>query len=101
MSKNIIVSGPYYKFSKPYGTFVTCERDEYFVSRKLTDEELNSRDCSECGKITKKRGLGCIVMPHRRGVYIISQLFPEVSFKTLDEAIQFLVANENQLVFCS
>jgi len=101
MNKNIIVGGPYYKFSKPYGTFVTCERDEYFVSRKLTDKELNSPDCSEIRKITGDACLGCIVKPYRRGVYIIEQLFPEVSFKTLDEAIKFLVDNENELVFCT
>jgi hypothetical protein len=94
---DIRVSGPFFKFSNPYGTGTTCHRDEYYVSRTLS----NSEQKTEIQKITGEACLGQITMPHRRGVFIISQLFPEKSFKTLQGAVNFLVKNEGKLVFCS
>ena len=96
---NIEISGPYYKFSKPYGTFVTLQRDEWFVSRKLSKKELKT--ASECSKITGSRSLGRIIKFRNRDDYVIDQLYPDKRYKTLKGAVNFLVRNEGKLVFCT
>ena len=102
MKKQIEISGPYYEFFKPYGTFVTCERDVWYVKRKLSAKELKSDKASECSKITGERMLGSIVRPrkHNRS-YVIDQLFPRKAFNSLKKAINFLTDNEGKLVFCT
>ena len=109
MNENIIVSGPFFKCSNPYGDHVTCKRDEYYVSRKRTEAELEAELSNpETSKIRRmlleiegKLSIGRITMPHRRKEFVISQLYPDTSFKTLEEAVQFLADNEGKLVFCS
>jgi hypothetical protein len=97
LQDNIRLSGPYYKFSKPYGTYVTCERDIWFVSKTLNKSEIKS----EFQKITGETCLGSIVKFRNRQDYIIEQLYPHKAFKTLKGAINFLIRNEGKLVFCS
>ena len=67
LQRNIVVSGPYYEFSKPYGTFVTCQRDIWYVSKKLTKKQQKTK----VQKITGKAGLGSIVKPRRRRVRMV------------------------------
>jgi len=99
LPENIELSGPYYKFSKPYGTFVTCQRDEWYVSKKLTEQEKEI--ATPISKIFGKTCLGNIVKFREQKVYVISQLYPRVEFKTLRGAVMFLIRNERKLVFCS
>jgi len=94
---NIIISGPYYQFSKPYGTYATLQRDVWFVSRKLSKSEQKS----EFQKITGETCLGSIIKFRNRQDYVIDQLFPHKAFKSLKSAINFLKRNEKKLVFCS
>ena len=97
--KTVKVSGPFYKFSKPYGTFVTCERDEWYVSRAATPAEMRK---SEFAKIFKTRSLGVIVcFRSNKRRYVIDQLYPTKAFPSLTKAIEFLVENDGKLVFCS
>ena len=97
LPKNIRLSGPYYKFSNPYGDRVTCQRDEWFVFRKLTKRQQKT----EFQKITGERCLGNIVKFRDKNEYVISQLFPRQAFRSLKGAINFLIRNEGKLVFCS
>jgi len=97
LKSNVVISGPYYEFSKPYGTFVTCQRDKWYVSKKLTKKQQKT----EMHKITGTTCLGVIIKPRRRRKYIISQLFPEVALNTLQEAVDYLIENQGKLVFCT
>lgn len=101
--KGIEVNGPYYKFSSPYGVAIPgSEWHQWFVSRNLTEAELNDPKTSEISKILKSRCLGEI--SHRLNQpkrYVICQLFPLKEFKTLQAAIDYLVKMEGQLVFCT
>jgi len=100
LPENIELSGPYFKFSCPYGKETTLHRDEWFVSRKLTDEELET--ASPVSKIFKSSCLGNIIcFRDKPKMFVIDQLFPHTSFNTLQKAIDFLIANENKLSFCS
>ena len=95
----IEVNGPYYKFSSPYGK-ATLERDVWYVSRILTPKELKS--ATEFQKIFGTRSLGSIVrFRDNKRRYVINQLFPIVDKQSLQQAIDFLIENENKLVFCS
>ena len=100
--RGITLSGPYYKFSCPYGTWTTLHKDEWFVFRQLTLQELQELDPDHYKCKTKETCLGQIVRYHshpRR--FIISQLFPAVTFNSLKKAIKYLADNEGKLVFCS
>jgi len=97
MKKKIEISGPYYKFSKPYGTWTTLHRDEWFISRPLPKKEQKT----EVQKITGKRMLGCIIKFRNRDEYVIDQLHPRKAFKRFQNAVNFLVRNEGKLVFCT
>ncbi len=99
--KNIEISGPFFKFSSPYGDRTTLHRDEWFVSRKLTKRQLASPKCSKISRILGEHCLGNIIKFKNRSDYVISQLFPRTAFNSLDKAVQFLVENEGKLVFCS
>jgi hypothetical protein len=97
--KIISVHGPYFKFSKPFGTFVTCRRDEWFVERVATDKE---KQTSKIAKILGTVSLGVIVRPHRtKRRHVISQLYPTQEFQSLKKALEFLVENDGKLVFCT
>ena len=101
--KHYELSGPFFKYSSPYGkVHPSMNRNQWFLSRKLTKKELASPKTSEISKIIKSKCLGVIVRydsdPKR---YIIEQLFPAVSFGSLPKAINYLKENENKLVFCS
>jgi hypothetical protein len=101
--KAIMLSGPYYKVSHPFGVAVeSTARHEWFVSRDLTPEELADPNTSEIRKLLKSVSLGHITnflsQPKR---FVIDQLFPIKEFKSLKRAIEFLVENEGKLVFCS
>ena len=97
--KTVNVNGPYYAFSKPYGTFVTCERDEWYVTRPATAAEKRK---SEITKILGTRCLGHIVrFRSNKRRYVISQLHPTQAFSSLDKAIAFLVENDGKLVLCT
>jgi hypothetical protein len=100
LPRNVRISGPYYQFSKPYGDRVTLQRDEWFVTKKLTKKQQKT----EIQKITGETVLGCIVKfrNHPKQLpYVISQLYPHTAFKTLQQAVDFLIENHNKLVFCS
>lgn len=97
LPRNIILSGPYYKFSNPRGNGVTCQRDEWFVSKKLSERQQKT----EFQKIFGKSCLGNIVKFRGQREYVISQLYPRKDFPTLQQAINFLIENEGKLVFCS
>jgi len=98
MKNDIKVSGPYYDFSKPYGTFTTLERDIWFVNRKLSKKEQKT----EFQKITGQRCLGSIVCFRRHpNRFVIEQLHPTKAFKTLKGAVNFLIKNEGKLIFCT
>ena len=97
LPRNITVSGPYFKFSSPYGTFTTCHRDEWYVNKKLTKKQQKT----EFQKITGDTCLGRIVKPKRRKAYVIDQLYPEVALKSLQEAVDYLIKNQGKLVFCT
>lgn len=95
----IDVAGPYYKFSNPYGTFVTCRRDEWFVSRVATDKEKNE---SKIIEMLGTQSLGRIVRSRRnKRRYVIDQLYPTQTFSSLNKALIFLVENDGKLVFCT
>ena len=96
LPKSIELSGPYYKFSSPYGK-ATLQRDEWFVKRKLT----KSQQKTECQKITGSKSLGRIIKFKNRRDYVIDQLYPRQAFKSLQKAIDFLISNEGKLVFCT
>jgi len=97
--KTVSITGPYYTFSSPYGTGVTCERDEWYVSRVATAAEKRK---SEITKLLGTRCLGNIVRPRRnKRRYVISQLYPMVTLTSLKKAIEFLVENDGKLVFCT
>ena len=103
MKKQIEVFGPYFEYSSPYGKVVeSLNRDVWFVSRKLTQQELDNPKTSEIRKMFKEVSLGVIVrfQRHKRR-YIIDQLFPVVAFNSLKKAVDFLVKNEGKLVFCT
>ena len=95
--KNLKISGPFYNFSCPYGTFVTLERDEWFISRKLESHEQKT----EIQKILKSESLGRIIKFRNRKDYVIDQLYPRKAFKTLKSSINFLIKNRGKLTFCS
>jgi hypothetical protein len=97
LPRNVRVSGPYYNFSKPYGTFVTLQRDEWYVAKKLTKRQQKT----EFQKITGETCLGSIVKFRNRKDYVISQLHPRKAFSSLQKAINFLIENQGKLVFCS
>mgnify|MGYP001017283385 CR=1 FL=1 len=100
LPRNVYISGPYYKFSKPYGDRVTLQRDEWFVSKKLTKKQQKT----EFQKITGESCLGHIIKFRRKGKklpYVISNLHPHTAFKTLQQAVDFLIKNHGKLVFCS
>jgi hypothetical protein len=96
--KAIEVSGPFFRFSSPYG-IATLERDEWFVSRKLTEEELKT--ASPIAKLLKSTSLGHISKFRGNNSYVINSLYPIKRFKTLKGAINFLVKNDGKLVFCT
>lgn len=114
-AKAPLVTGPYYTFSCPYGTFVSCERDEWYVSRKRTPAEqrtkarawmrqlrLGPEQRASVLRCCAETCLGRIVRSRRqRRRYVIDQLFPTVCFPTLAKAVHYLVANEGRLVFCT
>ena len=95
----VTVNGPYYAFSKPYGTFVTLERDEWFVSRPATKAEMKK---SEIANILKTITLGHITrFRNNKRRYVIDQLYPDKAFSSLAKAVAFLVKNDGKLVFCT
>ena len=102
-TKNLIlpnkvnVSGPYYKFSSPYGSWTTLHRDTWFVSKKLFKRQQKT----EIQKILGETSLGIIIKFRDKRTYIIDQLYPHTSFKSLQKAINFLIKNEGKLVFCT
>lgn len=97
--KEIRISGPFYKYSSPYGkVHHSLDRDEWFVSIILPKE----KQVTEFQKLFGSTSLGIIVRYHsNRKRFIISQLYPSVSFNSLKKAINFLIENEGKLVFCS
>ena len=101
MDKSIVISGPYYQFSNPFGDRVTCQRDVWYVSRSLTKKELNSKKISPIKKILKRVSLGVIVKPRNQKRYVIDQIYPLKEYKTLSGAVNYLVKNEGELVFCT
>ena len=91
---NIVISGPYYQFSNPFGDRVTCQRDVWYVSRPLTKKELNSKKISPIKKILKSASLGIIIRSRRhKDRYVIDQLYPLKEYKTLRGAVNYLVKN--------
>lgn len=92
-----MISGPWHDFSRPYGSWTACHRDEWFVTKILTKKQQKT----EAQKITGDTCLGKIVKPRRRRKYIINQLHPEVAFNTLQEAVDYLIENHGKLTFCT
>ena len=97
LPRNVRVSGPFYNFSNPFGTFVTLQRDEWHVCKRLTKRQQKT----EFQKITGETCLGSIVKFRDRKDYIIEQLYPRKAFLSLQKAINFLIKNQGKLVFCS
>ena len=97
LPENVTISGPYYEFCNPYGGGVTLEHDEWFVSRKLKEDEQKTEFQKICGSAC----LGSIVRFRGKRKYIISQLYPDKRFSTLQKAVDFLIKNEGKLVFCT
>ena len=97
LPKNITLSGPYYKFSCPYGDQTTLHRDEWYVSKTLSKSEQKT----EIQKILGSTCLGSITKFRNRKDYVIDQLYPYTSFPSLTKAINFLIDNEGKLVFCT
>lgn len=99
LPRNVRISGPYYKFSCPYGGRTTLHRDEWFVSKKLTKKQQKT----EFQKITGESCLGHIIKFRnpKKLPYVIDQLHPHTAFKTLQQAVDFLIKNHGKLVFCS
>jgi len=84
---NVTVSGPFFAFSSPYGK-ATLQRDEWFVSKKLTKKEQKT----EIQKILGTTSLGHIIKFKSRKDYVIDQLsYPGKYFSSLQKAINFLV----------
>lgn len=101
--QNIYISPPFHNNPSPYGkSLVNSGYSTYYVTRELTQTELDDPKCSRIQQITKSVNLGAIInfdnQPNR---FIISQLYPNESFTTLSDAVNFLVANEGQLTFCT
>jgi hypothetical protein len=98
---NFSLSGPFFTFSSPYGTWTTCHRDEYYLTRHLTPEQLKS--ATDFQKITKSICLGKIVSSHKHKPrkYCIDQLYPYVVLPSLQKAVDYLIQNEGKLVFCT
>jgi len=98
MNNDIDISGPYREYHRPYGT-VTGYHDEWFVSRRLSDQELKT--ASPMQQILKTKSLGVIHQPKNQKRFVISQLYPNKEYKTLRGAINFLIRSECKLVFCT
>ena len=98
-SKDIEISGPYFEFSSPYGKAIeSMNRDIWYVSRKLCADEITT----EIRKILGTTCLGKIInFKDQKDRYIISQTYPIQEFKSLEEAIEYLVMNEGKIVFLS
>jgi len=99
LPKQIYVSGPYYNYSSPFGT-ATLARDVWYISKKLTKRQQKT----EFQKITGTTCLGKIVKfrNHPKKLpYVICQLFPHTAFKTLQQAVDYLIENHGKLVFCT
>ena len=101
--RGIEVSGHFFKYSSPYGKVVeSLNGRNWFISRTLTEQELNDPKTSAISKMLKSTHLGVILRfdqnPKR---YIIEQLYPQVTFSSLKKAIKYLIDNEGKLVFCS
>jgi len=94
---DIIVSGPYYRSSCPYGTFTTLHRREWYINRNLSPKKRKT----PIEKILGTTCLGCIIKFDNRRDYAINQLYPRTAFPSLKKAIQFLITNEGKLVFCT
>lgn len=103
MNKNITVDGPFFEYSSRCGIVSeSLNRDVWFVSRSLSDKELNDPKISEISRILKGYSLGVIVRyQNKKHRYIIRQLHPHVEFTSLKKAVAFLIENEGKLVFCT
>ena len=86
---NVTVSGPFFAFSSPYGR-ATLQRDEWYVSKKLTTKEQKT----EIEKILGATCLGRIIKFMNRKDYAIDQLYPPKYFSSLQKAINFLVDSD-------
>jgi len=97
--QDIEISGPYFKFSSPYGKAIeSTYRDIWYVSRKLCADEMTT----EIMKILGTTCLGEIInFRDQKDRYIISQTYPIQEFKSLEEAIEYLIENEGKIVFLS
>jgi len=93
---NVSVSGPYFEFSYPYGDS-TLHRDMWYVSKKLSKAQQKT----EFQKILGKTCLGCIIKFRNRKEYVIDQLYPHKALPSLQKAVDFLIKNQDKLVFCS
>jgi hypothetical protein len=70
----------------------------WYVSRKLKEEEIKT----EVQKLFKTKSLGSIVRFDRNPKrYVIDRLYPIKSYNSLKKAVNFLIKNENKLVFCT
>ena len=87
---NVTVSGPFFAFSSPYGKAM-LERDEWYVSKKLTTKEQKT----EFQKILGETCLGHIIKFKSRKDYVIDQLsYPGKYFSSLQKAVNFLVDSD-------
>lgn len=95
--KNIIISGPYFCYSSPYGKAIeSMNRDEWFVTKKLKPNEQKT----EIQKITGDKCLGTIEKyRNQKNRYVVPQTYPLMEFKTLKKAVNYLVKNEGKIVF--
>jgi len=97
LQRNVRVSGPYYKFSCPYGDKTTLHRDIWYVSKQLTKAQQKT----EFQKIFGTTCLGSIIKFRNRKEYVIDQLYPHKALPSLQEAVDFLIKNQGKLVFCT
>lgn len=96
---DIEISGPFTEYSSPYGKVLEgLNRDVWYVSRKLKESEQDT----EIRKLLKSKSLGVIARYQRhKNRYIIDQLYPVVTFSSLKKSVDYLIANEGKLIFCT
>ena len=105
LPKNYELSGPYFKYSSPWGKVVeSMNRRQWFLTRSNIPEVELKKLPKDYAKYYRAYGktIGEIErfdnQPRR---YILPQTYPTIEFNSLQKIVDYLIDNEGKIVYCT
>ncbi len=87
------VSGPYFEFSCPFGTWTALERDVWYVSRSATEAEMAE---SMVARVLKERCLGKITRFRSNMDRFLVDEWNAPEFASLEDAVAYLTEKDKR-----